>query len=192
MARRRLELRVDGFVAEVHEVGLAGWQAGEPIEGVVGQFVGDVALLRNAPAVDIQAVPGGVVRALATEADPVIEARLRIVALAAHVPFAEEAGLVAGLLQIGGKEDRTARDRRVVVDDLMLVGIGAGEDGSAGWAAEGRGDEGVPEVSALGRDAIHVRGFEERLGLEETHGVVAVVVGKDENDIAAPGLGLSR
>ena len=74
--------------------------ASQPVERVVGQLVGDVALLRNLLAVDVQAVLRGQVGALAAEADPVVEARLRLVAFAAHVPLADEGGLVAGLLQV--------------------------------------------------------------------------------------------
>ena len=67
----------------------------------LGEMAASIAHeLRNPLAVDIQGVVGGgrQIVALSAEADPVIEPRLRIVADAAHMPFANEGCLVSCFL----------------------------------------------------------------------------------------------
>ena len=64
--------------------------------------------------------------ALAAETDPTVEAGLRLIVLAAHVPFAEEAGGVACALEILRKIERARRDGSVVVDDAMTERVEAG------------------------------------------------------------------
>src|SRR5581483_3621834 len=66
----RDEVVVGGLVGEIEEVGRALLLLAEPFERVIGELAGDVALLRHALAVDVQAVLIGEVGALAAEADP--------------------------------------------------------------------------------------------------------------------------
>ena len=97
---------VHGLVREIRKNGLSRDVLPSQSMRVVGELVGDVALLRDALAVDVEHRGAGAwqVRALAAEADPVIEAGLRRVALAAHVPLADQRRLVAGLSAATGRK----------------------------------------------------------------------------------------
>jgi hypothetical protein len=59
-------------VGQEKEVGLALAPLSEPLDRVVREFVGDVALLRNAFPVDAEPIPRGQVGALPSEADPAV------------------------------------------------------------------------------------------------------------------------
>ena len=150
------EVGVDGLVREVEEERPIGAALFQPVERVVGELVGDVAALRHRLAVDVEAVRAREVRALAAEADPAIEAGLRRIAVAAHVPLADERGLVAGLLQILRKERRARRHRVDVVDDAMPVRVLAGENRRAARRAQRRRDERVPHVHAALRERVEM------------------------------------
>ena len=108
---------------------------------------------------------------------------LWLVAFAAHVPFPEEAGGVAGLLEILREIDRAGRDGSVVVDDTVAEGVEAGEDGGAAGGAQRSGDQRVFQVGTVRGHGIHHGRFRE-LVAEETHRVEAVVIGENEYDAA--------
>ena len=181
----RLKLRMHGLMREVQEIGLFLGYGAQPVESVIGELVGDVTLLRHLPAVDVETVGIRQVRALPAEAHPLIEAGLGLVGLGSHVPFADERGLVADLLQVRRKEGRPFGNRSVVVDDAMPVRINARQNRCAAWAAQRRRYEGVLEVSAFGRQAVELRCPQPGLRLHESQRIVAVVVGQNEDDIPA-------
>ena len=118
--------------------GFSRVRALQPVEREVVELVGEVAVLRHPLAVDVQPVAVRPVIALPLEADPAVEAGLRVVALQPHVPFADERGLVAGGLQIFGIEDEAGRDRVVVVHHPVLVRVEPGEDRRAARASTAR------------------------------------------------------
>ena len=183
----RNEVRVHRLVRQEQHERLVALPALQPLDGVVRQFVGDVALLRHMLAIDVQPVAAGQVGPLALETDPVVEPRLRTVALRPHVPLSNEGGLVACPLQIFREEHQAGVDGVVVVHHPVLVGVKAGEDRGAGRRTQGRGDHGVPEVHALGRQPVQLRRLQERLALHEAERIVAMVVGQDDDDVAALG-----
>lgn len=120
----------------------------QPIEGVLGQLVCDVAFARHDLAVDIEGLAltrgdlGGrqairrEVGSLALEADPFIKAWAWIVVVLAHVPFAEEGGLVARVLEVLGEEHQADLGVVVVVDDPVVARSLAGQDRGAAGRAE--------------------------------------------------------
>ena len=112
-----------------------------------------------------------------------IESGLRAAAVLAHVPFADERGLIAALLQILRKEHGPWRDWRVVVHDMVLMRVQPRQNGCAAGRAERRRHEGVLEVHAAVRDRVDVRSLDDRIP-HESQRVVPVIVGKDEDDIA--------
>jgi len=128
----RFEHGVNGFMGEIEEerpVLVA--VVLEPVESVIGEQVGDVALAFHAFAIDVE---GGIeIDTLAFEADPFVETGTWFVAGVTHVPFAHEGGLPAGFLQVLGKKAGTCRDAAVIVNDTVSMGELAGEDtGAAG------------------------------------------------------------
>ena len=155
------ELGVNGFVRKIEEIRLL--LLFNELDGVVGEFVGDVAFLRHCFAVDVEAIRAGEVGALAAEGDPPVEAGLGGIGFATHVPLAYEGGFVTGFLEVAGEEGGAFGDGGVVVDDLMFVGVFAGEDAGAGRGAEGGGDESVFEMGAVAGEGIEVGRFEEGL-----------------------------
>ena len=117
------------LVGQVEEEGFfGGFLLLEPVDGVVGEFSRDVAFLFHAFAIHVEGVVRGrgEILALATEAHPVIPAGLRFVAFAAHVPFPDEAGGIAGFLQILREIDGARGDRPVVVDHPVAERVEAG------------------------------------------------------------------
>jgi hypothetical protein len=151
------------------------------VEAVVGDL-GDVTAL----GLVIHAL--GEVDTLALEADPVVEAGLGVIDHAAHVPFPDEGGIVSGGLEVFGKESEVLGERVVIVDDAMIMGVEAGEDGGAAGRAERSGDESVLEVGAVAGEAIHVGGLDEGMA-EKAESVVSVVIGEDDDDVARCGVG---
>ncbi len=190
VTRGRDELRMHGLVREAHKERALGRSLLEPAQRVVGELVGDVALLRDAQAVDVETRLAGQIRALPWEADPMVEATLRRVVLAfagdvsAHVPLADERSLVARLLQILRKESQRRIDRMIVVDHMVLVGVEAGEDGRSRRRAERRGHERILEVHAIAREAVQRRCVRIAPLAQEAHRVVSMIVREHEQDVA--------
>ena len=118
-----------------------------------------------------------------------IEAGFGLVGLGSHVPFAEEAGLVAGLLQVRWEEGGAGGNRSVVVHNPVAVGVLSGQNRRPARRAQRRGDERVLEVDPFARHAVELRSFEERLRFQEAHGVVTMIVGEDEDHVARFGGG---
>ena len=161
------EVGVDSLMRQIEEIGLFFGLLGDPVERVIGEFVGDVAFLWDMLAIDVQAVLVGQVTSLPFEADPLIEAGLRFVAAVSHVPLADERCFIAGFLKIVRKESSAGRDGGVVIDDFMLEGVLAGEHRGSARRAEGGRDEGVFAVGSFTGQPIHVGRLEERLGFHK-------------------------
>ena len=186
VARGGGEGEVDGLVAEVEEEGLLAAPVLEPLDGLVGEDVGVVALELLAAPVDVELWIE--VGALALEANPVVEAGSGFVVVVAHVPFADEGGAVAVLLEVLGEEDGALGNRALVVDHAMVVHVLAGQDGGAARGAEGSGDEGVGEVGAFPRETVEGGSFQPLGGvLMKSHEVEAVIVAEDEHDVRGGG-----
>ena len=96
MALGGLKLGVHPFVGEVEHEGSSGRLLVEPLNGVVGQLIGDISFLGNPLAIDIESVAAGEIRALPFETDPVIKATLGIIDLSPHMPFPNHRRAVAG------------------------------------------------------------------------------------------------
>lgn len=189
VALGRGELGVHGLVGQVGEERLVLLAPFDPVEGVVGQQVGDVAVHLPALPVDVQ---GGVlVDALAPEAHPAVKAGFGVVAGPADMPLAEKGGLVAGLLQLGGEKGRALPDWVGIVDGPVAERVLPGQDRGPGGGAQGGGHKGVGQVRPLAGHPVHARGLQERRGLRvEAHVVVAVVIAQNENHVLW--LGLNR
>jgi hypothetical protein len=123
------------------------------------------------------------IRALAGQHDPAVEAG----GIAAEVPFADHAGVVAAFLQVLGHVVAAAVEA-VENRHAIQVRILPGEQRGAAGGADGVGDEAVGEARATFGEAVNVRGLVD-LGAVGGDGVLGVVVGEDEQDIRRRGLG---
>ena len=188
MPLRRRELRVHRLMREVQKKRLVPLAAAQPVHRVVGQLVGDVALLRHLFAVDVEAVTRRQIRALPTKTHPMVEPRPGLVGAAAHVPLADVRRLVAGLLQMLRKENRPLRHKSVVVDHAMFMRVKPSENRRAARRTKRRGDKRILEMHAVPGDRVEMRRLQKRMP-HETHRVVPMIVGQDENDIARLGTG---
>jgi hypothetical protein len=118
----------------------------------------------------------------------VVDARFDAVA---EMPFADEAGGVAVLLQQRGDGRAGGLDEEWVegVGDATVIerrapAVAAGDEGVARGRADGGGRVGVRETPALAREAIEIRCADEcRIGAVGTEAAVAVVVGEDDDDV---------
>jgi hypothetical protein len=156
----------------------------DPLDRLLGDPVGEVALQQLALAVDVE---GRVeVVPLAPVAHPVIEAGPRRVVVLAHVPLPDVGRLIAALLEAA----RVARHRggivREVVEDAVRMGVQAAQDRGPAGGAERRGAERVGEADALAREPVHVRRAQERMA-HAAHRVPALVVGKDQHHVGTRG-----
>ena len=193
------EVRVHRLVRDIGEEGLARLPSLQPVQREVRQLVGDVAALRDTLAVHIVAFTAGLrhhacraasigpVVALPLERNPVVEPALRRVRLA-HVPLAEERRLVSRALEELREEHETGADGIVVVHHAMRMRVKPGEDARATRRAQRRGDEGVPAMHPTARESVQMRRLQIRMP-HEGHGIVAMVVRKDEEDVAGCGKG---
>lgn len=98
------------------------------------------------------------------------------------MPFTEEAGGVAGALEILREIERAWGDGAIVVDDAVTERVKAGEDGGAARGAERGGDERVFEVDAVASEGVEVW----RLGYgvaHKAHRIEAMIIGEDKNNV---------
>jgi hypothetical protein len=65
-----------------------------------------------------------------------IKSTLRVIDVAAHVPFANERRLISCLLQLLRKEHETRIDRVVIVNDSVIVSVLARQNGRAARRTE--------------------------------------------------------
>src|SRR5260370_27199851 len=87
---RRYKVGVHGFVSQVKKVRPVLFLLPQPVQGVIGQDVGDIAALGSVLTVDVQAGACWKVTALAAEAHPTVEAWLGVGGSGAHAPLAKE------------------------------------------------------------------------------------------------------
>jgi len=152
----------------------------EEFPGMVGEDLGDVAVLAL----------GGVVLALPEEAAPEVEAVF--VGFqggfdgGGDAPFADEADVVAGALEDEGVEVLALFGGKVGAEVAHAGGavVDAAEDGGAVGGAGGGDDVGAVEGDALAGEAVHFRGGDDGVA-GCAQGVVALVVGEEEDDVGA-------
>ena len=184
VAQGGLPLTVRGLVLTHEEEGLGLVALGEPVEGDIGDDVGDVAgILDGLAHADHGRI---IVDTLAGEDLPEIEAG----GIGAEMPLANDRGLVAGLLENLRKRGLRAieADAAGIVVEAVDVIVGAGEHGGAAGPADGVGHETAVEAHALLRDAVDVRRIEQLAGIAVgAESLVGVVVGKDEDDVGGGG-----
>ncbi len=147
--------------------------------------VGDVAAHRRGSIafgdLGIEILP------LPLEAHPGVEARPARVVVA-HVPLADERGLVAGALQQQRKgREAMAGGRSIgVVDDAVRAGVLPGQEAGTRRRAQRRGDETVPEQRPFAREPIDIRRLHHRMA-GGAKLVPPQVVHEDEDDVGRLG-----
>ncbi|MEY3530243.1 MAG: hypothetical protein RLZ70_1311 [Verrucomicrobiota bacterium] len=151
-------------------------QQGRPEVGILGYIAAaaGVALADPARAMDVDLVETALVRLV-----------LRLVA---EMPFAEDAGAVAGLLQLLGQGRRAERQALALEDgvgDAVLELMPPGQQRATRGGA-GRRDLEIREADAFGAEPVEVRGLEHRVAVR-AHVAVALVVRQDEEDVRAIG-----
>ena len=152
---------------------------GNPIEGKVGDDVGDVTLsLHHALRVLHRRV---IIDALSWQHLPEVETD----GVADEVPLADDGGLVAGLLKELREGDlRAVEDGIRVVIESVQVRILAGEDNRATRTADGVGHQGAIETHAFIGEAIDVRGLVQLARVAVgADGLIGMVIGEDEHDV---------
>ncbi len=96
--RCRDEIVVNRLVRQIQHEGFIRLQRLKPVHCVIGQLVGNITFLRHMFAIHVQAIFIGPIGALLLKTDPMVKPGLRIVTLSAHMPFADESGLITCLL----------------------------------------------------------------------------------------------
>jgi hypothetical protein len=174
---------VGGLVLEHEEEGAVGVAlVAEPVDGEVGEDLGDVAGAFDARAI---ADHGGVVVLALVDEDVVV---VEAAGFGAEVPLADEGGLVAGLLEQYWKGGEAAIEESFVGGVADHVGVQAGEDGRAAGGTDGVGGEVAIEAEAFVGEAVDVWcGI--AIGAVGADGLGAVIIGEDEDDVGAIGGG---
>ena len=130
--------RVRRLLADGERPRLAGGGGGaglEPVEGVVGDDVGVVAL-GGFVAQAVDAPLGVEVFALALVGDEPVEAGAGGVVVFTHVPFADIGGGVAAFAQAGGPVRERGGEFGEIIADAVAMGIEAGENARAARGAK--------------------------------------------------------
>ena len=112
-----------------------------------------------------------------------VKALSGMIAFVAHVPLAEEGSLIARFLQQLRKINNVFRLRSSVVYNGVTVRIHPRQNGSPAWGTQGRRDVCVPDMHAFRREPVQPWRLEPRYLLHKTHGIVAVIICNDEDDI---------
>jgi hypothetical protein len=124
----------------------------------LGEDIGDVAFLLHGFAIDIQ--DRIVVNALPLEAEPVVKPQPGLV-MVLHVPFADQRGFVADLLQSLRKLLQVGLGvLNLIVAHSVDVRISASQYGRATRGAHGQGDEHVVEHRPFFLEAVQVGRFQ--------------------------------
>ena len=188
-------------VGEVQEERIA-IAVGYELDGAVGEDVGEVAVQAGGGAVVYDGLEVFVVQAGGVHAKVVVSARQKAVEVVkaaiervkggrrAQLPFAHDAGAIAGALEMRGEcfflrgQAQVAVKGRVGDVDFHAVagGIAAGEQRGAGRPAGGMGDVAVGEDYALAGNAVYV-GRLDVGSAGETHIAVAEVVHEYDDDV---------
>jgi hypothetical protein len=115
--------------------------------------------------------------------------------LLSHVPLAEVCGPVTGLTEEGGVGDGVQGEGGAVIDDPISVVVFSGQEGSPARGAERVGHEGIAEADPFLGHAIHGGSLEPgeagdlsfflKFTLDDTHGIPALVIGDQEDEIRA-------
>jgi len=102
------------------------------------------------------------------------------------VPFADEGGFVAGVVQEAGPSGEAVTGGAAidVVGDLIGVRVEAGEEGGAAGGAEGSDGEGVLEHGAFAGEAVDVWSLGEGMAAAAEF-VPAQIIDQDEDDVGA-------
>ena len=111
-----------------------------------------------------------------------------ILGFVAEVPLAEDAGPIAGLLQLlrqGGRTESHAFTLQDGVGDAVLELMASGQQSAARRGA-GRRDLEVGEADALAAELVQVRGLEDRVTVGSDI-AVTLVIGEDEKDVGPVG-----
>jgi hypothetical protein len=192
VARGRFERCMRGLVREIQEIGLVRVApVGEPVERIIGELVRDVARLRHGRAIDVEEArtPEDIARtviALSRKADPAVEPGARRGAVAAHVPFSDQGGLITCALQPLGEQLGACGQRHIVVDDAVTTHRPPGEQRRPARRTQRGRHERIPEPYAFARQPVHVRGLQ--LGPYDPQRIEALIVGDDDDDVGAAGV----
>ena len=173
-------------------LGRAVVEAGDDVGGLsVGKAARTVAHLEGGQALFLQI---GLVFGVLDGRGPAgevgaVEGVLLGAALLADMPFAEGAGVVAGLAQVGGVGDEVVGQFGEVADVALEVGEQAvavrheaGEDGAARRRADGGGRVGLGEEHALGGETVDVGRAAHGVAVA-AQGVEALLVAEEEEDV---------
>ena len=165
---------VRGLVPEQQQPGLVAVLLAEPVQGEVGEDVGDVPGVLGAPVgADKLRV---VVVALAIEHLPLVEPDRVVPRPVAEVPLAEQGGAVPGSLHQGGEGGLGRVEARGQRHHPVAVTVRPGEDCGPGGGAERVGAVGLVEPDALGGDPVQLRSLVDPAAVG-AHRVRGMVVG---------------
>ena len=168
---------VDDTLGDAGEV-VGGVFAGEG-DAAVGEVVlgGGRALLRVGEEVGVEVLP------LVLIDGPAVPVGVADGVGAAHVPLAEEGGVVAAVAE--GTADGLDFGGDVVEDgDAVLAAVHARHDAGARGRADGVGDEDVLKEGAFLGEAVDAGGLVDPRAIGRD-GVGRVVIGHDEEDVGA-------
>ena len=68
------------------------------------------------------------VNPLPFESDPVVKPWLRVINLTSHMPFPNKCGFISNVLKIFREKDELVRERVVVVDHPVVMGVETCQD----------------------------------------------------------------
>ena len=158
----------------------------EEAHGAFGKNIRDVTRHAGQPTVFVELGVGHL--ALPFHRHPIVETRPRR-GIVTHVPLADEAGVIAGGVEVSRKGGQrvAARTAIGVVEDTVVARFEAGKNIRAARGTERRDREEVFKLCALAREAVEMGRARERVagGAE----IVETQIVDDHEQDVGPGLG---
>ncbi len=156
---RRLEFRVNTFVRQVKKKWFVLFSVLNKLKRVVRQKIWDVSWIGKLLLFTVDIQRRIVIYPLPLETHPVIKSFPWFVVFVAHMPFAHEGSLISGQLQIFRKESYRIRYGRLIVDNLVMMGVLTGQNTGPARRTQCRWNKSILQMSTLWSQTVHAWSF---------------------------------
>jgi len=181
MLRRRFPRAVRCLVMTKDRERTVGVAVIDPVDGVVGDQVGDVSAPLNHDAVGFEH-DGIVIVTLAGQHPPVVKSGGVCASAVSQMPLANHGGLPAVVLELLGKRPQAVVEGSGERGHTVDVVVRARQDGGATWGTDRVGAERRIQTDALGSNAVQVGCLVDAAAIRRDR-VSGVIVAHDEDNV---------
>ena len=153
------------------------------LDRMVGQEIRNIGAVFILYPFPIYIYAGIIIFPLPFESFPMIKSRLRSSRVISHVPFSKESSFISAFLQILRKKYQPFRKRSGIIYHLMAMRIHTGQDRSPARRRKRSCDECIFDMRSFLGHSIHIRSFQPRDRMHESHVVISMIVRKNKDNI---------